>query len=88
MSNVPLHDDYVAAQIRMQVAIEAQEFSLVALLNPKVFIDGDQWCVLYGENLQDGVAGFGETPAKAVYAFDAAWRTKLKQAGAKSGESV
>ena len=28
--------------------------------------DGDQWCALYGENLQEGVAGFGRTPAEAM----------------------
>ena len=27
------------------------------LYKPKIFIDGDQWCCLYGENIQDGVAG-------------------------------
>jgi len=24
--------------------------------------DGNQWCCLYGENLQEGIAGFGSTP--------------------------
>jgi hypothetical protein len=42
-------------------------------------MDGDQWCALYGENLQDGVAGFGDTPEKAMYAFDAAWKTARTQ---------
>ena len=31
--------------------------------------DGDQWCVLYGDNLQEGIAGFGPTPDEAVLAF-------------------
>ena len=35
--------------------------------------DGDQWCWLYGENLQEGVAGFGDTPAQAAIAFDREW---------------
>jgi len=43
------------------------------LLKPKVFPDGDQWCALYGENLQEGVAAFGETPAKASTQFDIEW---------------
>ena len=34
------------------------------------------WCALFGENLQDGVAGFGETPAKAMWAFDVAWNSQ------------
>jgi len=27
--------------------------------------DGDRWCALYGANLQDGIAGFGDTPSEA-----------------------
>jgi hypothetical protein len=43
------------------------------LLRPKVFADGDQWCVLYGENIQVGICGFGVTPERASIAFDIAW---------------
>lgn len=43
------------------------------VFRPALSIDGDQWCALYGDNLQDGVAGFGDTPAAAMYAFDRAW---------------
>lgn len=63
-------------------AIESEEMNLVALLKPRVFIDGNQWCVLYGENLQDGVCGFGDTPRLAVYAFNKAWDTKISQEAA------
>ena len=31
-----------------------------------VFLDGNQWCALVGENLQEGVAGFGDTPSDAL----------------------
>ena len=48
-----------------------------AVFRPNVFIDGDQWCALYGENLQDGVAGFGDSPAKAMWDFDRAWQKDL-----------
>lgn len=46
-----------------------------AIYRPALTIDGNQWCALYGENLQDGVAGFGDTPAAAMLAFDNAWAT-------------
>lgn len=46
------------------------------LLRPRVFPDGNQWCALYGDNLQKGVAGFGETPDAASRAFDRAWLTE------------
>lgn len=28
--------------------------------------DGNQWCALYGEDLQAGIAGFGNTPFLAM----------------------
>ena len=43
------------------------------MLKPKVMPDGNQWCALYGENLQEGVAGFGDTPEKAAIQFDIEW---------------
>jgi len=47
------------------------------LYRPSLTIDGDQWCALYGENLQDGVAGFGKSPELAMLAFNQAWGKKL-----------
>jgi len=44
-----------------------------AVYRPSLSMDGNQWCVLYGENLQEGVAGFGDTPEKAMQSFDLAW---------------
>jgi hypothetical protein len=43
------------------------------LMHPKIFPDGNQWCVLYGENLQEGVCGFGDTPYLAAEDFDKNW---------------
>lgn len=43
------------------------------LLRPPIYPDGDQWCVLLGEDLAVGIAGFGETPEQAAAAFDKAW---------------
>lgn len=42
--------------------------------------DGNQWCALFGENIQDGVVGFGDGPDAAMWAFDEAWREKLPPA--------
>lgn len=47
-----------------------------AIYRPAISIDGNQWCALYGENLQDGVAGFGDTPDAAMRAFDQAWHNE------------
>lgn len=43
------------------------------LLRPKIYPDGNMWCVLYGDNLQEGVAGFGKTPQLASIDFDGNW---------------
>ncbi len=40
-------------------------------------VDGNQWCALFGDDLQSGVAGFGDTPEKAMWDFDKKWRTPL-----------
>jgi hypothetical protein len=48
-----------------------------AIYKPKIFIDGNQWCALYGENIQDGVAGFGTSPEKAISDFNRAWYADL-----------
>lgn len=58
-------------------AIEAGEFNLVSILKPSIKIDGDQWVVLYGENIQDGVAGYGKSPYLAVQDFNKALYEKL-----------
>lgn len=43
------------------------------LFRPTVMPDGDKWCALLGDNLQEGIAGFGDTPEEACVAFDQAW---------------
>lgn len=40
------------------------------IYKPKIFPDGNQWCVLLGNNLQEGVTGFGDTPYEAVRNFN------------------
>ena len=38
--------------------------------------DGNQWCVLLGDDLQSGIAGFGNSPSAAIADFERAMRTK------------
>lgn len=47
------------------------------LYRPALSIDGNQWSALYGANLQDGVCGFGDSPEKAMVAFDKEWVASL-----------
>jgi hypothetical protein len=40
------------------------------LYRPTISADGTAWCALLGDNLQEGVAGFGDTPDAAMRDFD------------------
>lgn len=64
------------AQASIQFAA-AQYERPSAIYRPAISIDGDKWCALYGANLQDGVAGFGDSPAEAMAEFDKAWNATL-----------
>ncbi len=67
------HTDHAAADCRYQAAIEQQELTLFSMLKPSLQRDGNQWCVLYGDDLQVGVAGFGASPHEAVMDFNSQW---------------
>ena len=49
-----------------------QDMVIVESLQPRITKDGNQWCCLYGENLQEGIAGFGDTPHSAILDFNRA----------------
>jgi len=66
-------------QSKLSTAIEQEELNLFNILNPALFRYGDQWCVLHGENIQDGICGFGSSPTNAIYAFNKAWVEDLPQ---------
>jgi hypothetical protein len=67
------------------IAMLGQEFSMAAysmgtpsaIYRPAISVDGNKWCALYGSNLHDGVAGFGDSPAEAMSDFDKAWNARL-----------
>ena len=67
--------------IKLQIEVERSEYLLFSMLNPSIQIDGNQWCVLYGEDLQSGIAGFGDTPYLAVLDFNRAWNKPLPTKG-------
>jgi hypothetical protein len=61
------------------------------LMRPTIFPDGTSWCALLGENINDGIVGFGDTPAEACAAFDKAWRegrTPDAMIAARKGEGA
>ncbi len=44
-------------------------WSCIHALGLKPFKDGEQWCFLYGDNIQEGIAGFGDTIEAAAIDF-------------------
>lgn len=69
--NIP---DYLQpiAQESLNHECEAQRMKRywAVVLGLSIKRDGDQYCILWGENLQTGVAGFGKTPADAIQNFE------------------
>ena len=61
---------------KMCLLTQQWDFRLVQMLGIKPHKDGDRWYFLYGDNIQDGVCGFGETPYKAMIAFNLNWDKK------------
>jgi|GEM_PF-3289924 len=72
------HLDY-EHQSKMNTLVQTEEMNLFSLLKPKVGIDGNQHYVLYGENLQDGVAGFGDTLILAISDFNKSFYSVVKK---------
>lgn len=49
---------------------DAQVAELASMLRLTPYKDGNQWCVLWGANIQEGLCGFGDTPFKALLDFN------------------
>ena len=69
---------YAAMAAECSRGASAEQCRPSVLFKPNLSIDGDRWCALYGEDLQRGVAGFGDSPAEAMWDFDRQWGTKIK----------
>jgi hypothetical protein len=84
-----MSDEYqsmVANAVAHAAAMSAESIRCVAgqyerpsvLYKPTLSLDGNQWCALLGDNLQVGLAAFGDTPAKAMWNFDKAFEGETK----------
>lgn len=73
--DIDLHFRNAANEIAFQMSRPS------VIFRPVISMDGDSWCALLGENLAVGVAGFGDSPARAMEAFDAAFYANAKKVG-------
>jgi len=80
------HDSSMLREDLRIIACElhAEQVRPSVLFRPGIYPDGDKWCALYGENLQEGVAGFGDSPDLAARAFDEAWHA-MRNKGSTDG---
>jgi len=76
-----MSSDYVQRVDEARI-IETAEMNLVTIFNAKLTIDGNQYCWLHGDNLQDGIAGFGDSPYLAALDFNKNFHRPLSKAGA------
>lgn len=65
---------YARALLQEQISMVGNEIVRPSVLyRPSVVPDGNKWCALYGADLMEGVAGFGDTPDDAMRDFDQNW---------------
>lgn len=55
------------------------------ILQPVIFKEGDTYCCALGENLDEGVFGFGSTPEQATIDWDRRLAERIKLAGPNDG---
>ena len=76
--NIGHYLEMIAATAESSMAeIVQEQIRPSVLFKPSLTVDGNQWCALYGKDLQEGVAGFGSSPDEAMKAFDKNWCENL-----------
>ncbi len=48
------------------------------VLGLKPMLEGNKWCLLWGEDIQSGIAAFGDTPEQAIENFELAMKEKAR----------
>lgn len=64
------HYESIQHQEKLNLIIAEQELLYVKTFGLTPFKDGNVWCVLLGENIQDGISGFGNSPLNAIIDFN------------------
>lgn len=77
----------VRPHLQQEVYVVSGELQRPSVLfRPSIHPDGNHWCALYGKDLHDGVAGFGDTPDAAMRDFDKNWREEKRPTATKISE--
>ncbi|SNS16436.1 hypothetical protein [Pseudomonas segetis] len=87
--NIAHYFEMASAEARMAIcSIQEEMTAPSAVYRPSISVDGNQWCALYGDDLQSGVAGFGDTPEQAMADFNKNWREPLRNSPSGLAKSV
>lgn len=84
--NLPEHLHERASEIlghEMELVTAKRYWAVVLGLKPMQ--DGDMWCLLWGDNMQTGVAAFGRTPYDAILEFEKAMHENAKTVNEQGG---
>ena len=73
------HYEFLQNQEKLDYVITKSQLVFIETFNLKPYIDGNQWCILLGENIQDGIVGFGDSPFQAILNFNNQMYKSLKQ---------
>ena len=73
LANSINHYQSIEHQENLNLILTNQHYILFSMLKPKLYKEGNGWCVLYGENIQEGIVGFGSTPLKAILDWNQQW---------------
>jgi hypothetical protein len=80
---------YARALLQEQIGMVGNELVRPSVLfRPTVSLDGNMYCVLYGENLAAGCAGFGATMEAAMADFDKNWREQRLPSALRASEAA
>ena len=64
------HNEEMKARTEIMNLHTIYQIQIINTLGCKIHKDGNMYCCLYGEDLQEGIAGFGETPYQAIMNFN------------------
>lgn len=70
LANSINHYQSIQHNIKLETLMTENDMVFVKAYNLTPFKDGNQWCILLGENIQVGIVGFGDTPIRAIRDFN------------------
>lgn len=79
LMNAINHYESLQHQAKLDYHLTKSQLVFIVAFNLKPYMDGNQWCILLGENIQEGVFGCGNSPFLAINNFNNEMYKSLKQ---------